>query len=83
MGGSQSAENRVLLHPECHDRVHHQRLPVVRDVSEALGETGPGAGPSERLSYCCHAISTLAPLSHEQREDVGEADIRAAQRVGG
>ena len=28
MGGSQSAENRVLLHPECHDRVHHQRLSV-------------------------------------------------------
>jgi RNA-directed DNA polymerase len=28
MGGSQSAENRVLLHPECHDRVHHQRIPV-------------------------------------------------------
>ena len=28
MGGSQSAENRVLLHPECHDRVHNQRIPV-------------------------------------------------------
>ena len=28
MGGSQSAENRVLLHPECHDRVHHQRISV-------------------------------------------------------
>ena len=28
MGGSQSAENRVLLHPECHDRVHNQCLPV-------------------------------------------------------
>src|SRR6266568_3858579 len=28
MGGSPSAENRVLLHPECHDRVHNQRLPV-------------------------------------------------------
>ena len=28
MGGSQSAENRVLLRPECHDRVHHQRLSV-------------------------------------------------------
>jgi RNA-directed DNA polymerase len=28
MGGSQSAENRVLLHPECHDRVHRQRTPV-------------------------------------------------------
>src|SRR5271169_2964295 len=27
-GGSQSAENRVLLHPECHDRVHRQRLSV-------------------------------------------------------
>ena len=22
MGGSRSAQNRVLLHPECHDRVH-------------------------------------------------------------
>ena len=28
MGGSQSAENRVLLHPACHDRVHRQRIPV-------------------------------------------------------
>ncbi len=28
MGGSQSAENRVLLHPDCHDRVHHQRISV-------------------------------------------------------
>ena len=27
-GGSASAENRVLLHPECHDRVHRQRLSV-------------------------------------------------------
>jgi len=26
MGGSTSADNRVLLHPECHDRVHRQRL---------------------------------------------------------
>jgi RNA-directed DNA polymerase len=25
-GGSTSADNRVLLHPECHDRVHRQRL---------------------------------------------------------
>jgi RNA-directed DNA polymerase len=28
MGGSNSAENLVLLHPECHDRVHHQHLSV-------------------------------------------------------
>jgi RNA-directed DNA polymerase len=28
MGGSTSADNRVLLHPECHDRVHRQRIPV-------------------------------------------------------
>jgi RNA-directed DNA polymerase len=28
MGGSTSAENRVLLHPECHDRVHRLRLSV-------------------------------------------------------
>jgi 5-methylcytosine-specific restriction endonuclease McrA len=27
-GGSNSAENRVLLHPECHDRVHRLRLSV-------------------------------------------------------
>jgi 5-methylcytosine-specific restriction endonuclease McrA len=26
LGGSTSAENRVLLHPECHSRVHRQRL---------------------------------------------------------
>jgi RNA-directed DNA polymerase len=28
MGGSTGATNRVLLHPECHDRVHRQRLSV-------------------------------------------------------
>jgi len=28
MGGSTSADNRVLLHPECHDRVHRQGLLV-------------------------------------------------------
>jgi RNA-directed DNA polymerase len=28
MGGSSSAENCVLLHPECHDRVHRLRLSV-------------------------------------------------------
>jgi RNA-directed DNA polymerase len=27
-GGSTGAANCVLLHPECHDRVHRQRLPV-------------------------------------------------------
>jgi RNA-directed DNA polymerase len=27
-GGSTSVENRVLLHPECHDRVHRQHLSV-------------------------------------------------------
>jgi RNA-directed DNA polymerase len=28
LGGSTSVENRVLLHPECHDRVHRQHLSV-------------------------------------------------------
>ena len=28
LGGSKGAENRVLLHPECHDRVHRQRISV-------------------------------------------------------
>jgi len=28
MGGSAGATNRVLLHPEWHDRVHRQRLSV-------------------------------------------------------
>jgi RNA-directed DNA polymerase len=28
MGGSTSADNCVLLHPECHDRVHRQHLSV-------------------------------------------------------
>ena len=27
-GGSKSAENRLLLHPECHDKVHRQNLSV-------------------------------------------------------
>jgi hypothetical protein len=28
LGGSKGAGNRVLLHPECHDRVHRQRISV-------------------------------------------------------
>jgi RNA-directed DNA polymerase len=28
LGGSTSAENRVLLHPECHDKVHRQHLSI-------------------------------------------------------
>src|SRR6516162_10677433 len=28
LGGSTNAANRVLLHPECHGRVHHQRIAV-------------------------------------------------------
>jgi RNA-directed DNA polymerase len=28
LGGSRSVENRVLLHPECHNRVHDQRIAV-------------------------------------------------------
>ena len=28
LGGSSDATNRVLLHPECHDRVHRQCLPL-------------------------------------------------------
>ena len=41
-GGSSGADNRVLLHPECHDKVHGQCLPVspprplVRGVRRAL-----------------------------------------------
>jgi RNA-directed DNA polymerase len=39
-GGSDRADNRVLLHPNCHAQVHHQRLEVVqprpqRDVCKA------------------------------------------------
>ena len=30
MGGSTSATNCVLLHPECHDRVHRQPLSVLK-----------------------------------------------------
>jgi RNA-directed DNA polymerase len=30
MGGSRSAENRVLLHPECHDRAHRLHLSVLK-----------------------------------------------------
>jgi RNA-directed DNA polymerase len=28
LGGSHCVENRALLHPECHDRVHRQHLSV-------------------------------------------------------
>jgi RNA-directed DNA polymerase len=30
MGGSTNADNRVLVHPECHDRVHRQHLSVLK-----------------------------------------------------
>jgi RNA-directed DNA polymerase len=38
VGGSDSSENRVLLHPECHRQVHNQNLPVSkpRPVKGAL-----------------------------------------------
>jgi 5-methylcytosine-specific restriction endonuclease McrA len=39
MGGSTSPENRVLLHPECHDRVHCQRISVSKP---RLPERGVG-----------------------------------------
>jgi RNA-directed DNA polymerase len=29
-GGADGAENRVLLHPECHRQVHSQRLTVTK-----------------------------------------------------
>jgi len=39
-GGRDTAENRMLLHPECHRQVHSQGLTVVkpRPVKRALGE---------------------------------------------
>jgi RNA-directed DNA polymerase len=37
LGGSHSVENRALLHPECHDRVHRQHLSVSKP---RLPETG-------------------------------------------
>jgi RNA-directed DNA polymerase len=39
MGGSTNAENRVLLHPECHDRVHRQHFSVSKP---RLPERGVG-----------------------------------------
>ena len=40
MGGSTSAENRVLLHPECHDRVHRLRLSVSKPRPTQRGARG-------------------------------------------
>jgi len=49
MGGSTGAANCVLLHPECHDRVHRQRLLVSKprlhcdqivSLEDAWGESG-------------------------------------------
>lgn len=37
MGGSTSVDNRVLFHPECHDRVHRQRLSVSQPRLPARG----------------------------------------------
>jgi RNA-directed DNA polymerase len=37
MGGSTSAENRVLLHPECHDRAHCLRLSVSKPRLSSRG----------------------------------------------
>lgn len=28
LGGSESQENRILLHPNCHDQVHNQQLTI-------------------------------------------------------
>lgn len=38
MGGSDTRENRVLLHPECHRKVHNQKISVSkpRPVKRAL-----------------------------------------------
>ncbi|WP_353889016.1 HNH endonuclease signature motif containing protein [uncultured Spongiibacter sp.] len=32
-GGSDNLANLVLLHPTCHNQVHHQHLSVVKPVS--------------------------------------------------
>jgi len=37
LGGSTTATNRVLLHPECHDRVHRQCLPVSKPRLSSRG----------------------------------------------
>jgi hypothetical protein len=37
LGGSTSADNRVLLHPECHDRVHRRRLSVSKPCLPEIG----------------------------------------------
>jgi hypothetical protein len=50
MGGSTSAENRVLLHPECHDRVHRLRLSVSKPrlLNEAFEVLEPDDGKLSR-----------------------------------
>jgi RNA-directed DNA polymerase len=30
LGGPDTNDNRVLLHPSCHQQIHHQHLPVVK-----------------------------------------------------
>lgn len=47
LGGSRSAANRVLLHPECHDRVHRLRVPVSSPRLPARG-VREGLEPGER-----------------------------------
>jgi hypothetical protein len=49
-GGSTGATNCVLPHPECHDWVHRQRLPVSKRVSflEAFGRLELGEGKPSR-----------------------------------
>src|SRR5260370_10522324 len=42
MGGSTGATNRVLLHPEYHDRVHRQRLSVSLGTGCRLSSTWTG-----------------------------------------
>ena len=64
LGGSTSADNRVLLPPECHDRVHRQRLSVSKPSLPAEAFEGPepddgklsgpvlrGLAPSNGASY--------------------------------
>jgi hypothetical protein len=73
MGGSASAGNRVLLHPECHDRVHDQ---LDLSVASARYLTANGADesvfPSPAREFSGHApfITGVQPAHSRYRDDL-------------
>lgn len=44
LGGKDTDDNLLLLHPECHDQVHHENLHIAKPASPLRRPQGNGAG---------------------------------------